>query len=490
MERHAEKNRDKSTEKKTIKIRKVATRIEGLDDILEGGFPAGMTTLISGGPGTGKSLIGLEFLYRGAVSGNPGIFLSFEEMGEDIRRNALTFGWDLASLEQAGRIFLMEGEVDPNFLLSGDFSLSGLLGIIEGQSKEMGADRIVIDAMDILMRFFDDPKRQKNEIFAFNKWLKDHRMTAVLTSKNTKEKNSSENAYLDFMADCVIYLDQRVTEQVSTKKLQVIKYRGSGYGGNEYPFIITEGGVNFYPITDLEMRYESDFQRISSGNASLDTFLGGGFQSGTCILVSGPTGTGKTCLVSTFVCSACGEGQRVLFVNFEEDLDGMLANMRSLGIHLSPAIKGSLLQFMSVMPESRGIEEHLFRIISAIQRFRPQHLVIDAISACKRIAGLSAAFDFLVRLVHTCKKEGITVIFTNQSTKSLEDHEISGIGISSIIDTIISLDYDKNGNDVFRILLIRKSRRTRHSNQYHNYILTDNGIKFDTTQPTESLSTD
>lgn len=479
MERQPQKKNKQSTRKAAAGIRKVATQIEGLDDILHGGFPAGRATLVSGGPGTGKSVLGLEFLYRGAVSGNPGIFLTFEETGESIRQNALTFGWDLASLEQAGTFFLMEGKVDPHVFLSGDFNLKGLLAILEGKAKELGAERIVIDAMDILMRLFDDPKRQQNEIFALNTWLKDQSMTAVLTTKNIKDTDSPEYGYLDFMADCVIYLDQRTREQVTTKRLQVLKYRGSGYSGNEYPFLISDDGIHFNPITDMEMHYESGSQWISSGSSSLDAILGGGCRRGSCVLISGVTGTGKTSIACTFARSACEEGQRVLYVNYEESQEGMIAGMLSVGIDLRPAIKDSALKVMPIMPESTGIEEQLFRILTTIRRFKPHHLVLDAISACKRIAGEKAAFDFLLRLVDACKKTGITVILVNQATGSLGYHEISGIGISSIIDTIITPRFRDTGNELSRILLVRKSRGTRHSTKYHNFSLTDQGIQID-----------
>jgi circadian clock protein KaiC len=477
MVTRAKKENTISTEKAAKGIQKVTTQIEGLDEILHGGFPAGRTTLISGGPGTGKSLLGLEFLYRGAISGNPGIFLTFEETAEAVRQNALTFGWDLALQEQAGTLFLMEGQVDPDVLLSGDFNLRGLFAIIEGKAKAMGADRIVIDAMDILMRFFGDPRRQQNEIFALNKWLKDQGMTAILTSKNTKGGDSAEYSYLDFMADCVLYLDQRVRQQVSTKRLQVIKYRGSAYSGNEYPFLVAEDGIHFNPITDVEMHYESSAKRTSSGNPSLDAILGGGYQIGSCILVSGATGTGKTSLACTFARSACKSGEKVLYISYEESQDGIIAGMLSLGIDLRPAIKDSLLKIMAVMPESMGIEEHLFRMMTTIGRFEPQNLVLDAISACERIAGEKAAFDLLVRFVDACRKRGITVVLTNQAKASARGYEISGIGISSIIDSIINLYFKETGNETSRTLLVRKSRGTSHSTKFHNFALTDQGIQ-------------
>ena len=480
MERQAHKKATRSTPNTPTDIRKIATQIKGLDEILHGGIPAERTTLISGGPGTGKSVLGLEVLYRGAMAGNPGIFLSFEETKESIRRNALTLGRDLASLEQEGRVFLIEGQVAPHVLVSGNFNLKGLLSIIEGKAKEMGADMIVIDALDILMRLFDDPKRQQNEVFFLHQWLKEQGMTTMLTTKNVKDRGMSDQySYLDFMADCVIYLDQRVSEQVTTKRLQVIKYRGSDYGKNEYPFFISHDGIHFNPISDTTMQYESASRRISSGSTSLDALLGGGYRAGTCILISGATGTGKTSIACTFTDSACGEGQKVLYVSYEESPHSMVQDMLSIGIDLRPAIEGSTLKLISVMPESTGIEEQLFHILTAMKSFKPHHVIIDAISACKRIAGQQAAFDFLVRLINACRKMGITVMLISQAKRLGEDQEISNIGISSIIDTIITVSFRDTGSEINRMLLVKKSRGTRHSNRYHPFFLTDQGVQID-----------
>lgn len=473
----------RSSTKKAPGIPKTATQIEGLDEILHGGLPEGRTTLVSGGPGTGKTLLGLEFLYHGALSGDPGIFISFEESAERIRQNTQSFGWNLKSLEKAEKLFLMNGEVQPDAIVSGDFNLRGLLAIIEGKAGAMGAHRIVIDALDVLLRAFNDPNREQQHVLALHKWLTKQGLTAMLTSKNLKAEDISyASDYLDFMADCVIYLDQRITEQVSTKRVQVIKYRGSGYGSNEYPFLITDRGMFFDPISEMHLHYESSSRRISSGNPSLDEILGGGYRSGTCILISGATGTGKTSIASTFAHCACENGQKVLYVNFEESSDGMLAGMLSIGIDLRPAIRNESLRIMPVMPESKGIEQHLHEVITMIRNFQPEHFVVDAISACKRIAGEKASFDFIMRLIHFCKKSGITMILINQARNSSEPHEISGIGVSSIIDTIITLNYRDTGNETGRILQVMKSRGSKHSNKYHNYLLTDDGIKFHTTQ--------
>jgi len=458
-------------------LQKVPTQIQGLDDILHGGFPTGRTTLVSGGPGSGKSLIGLEFLYRGATAGRPGLFVTFEENGESIRENAATLGWDLKELERQGSLFLLDARVDPETVVSGQFNLKGLLSALDAKSREMGADRIVIDALDGLMRFFSDPDQQQNQMLVLHRWLMEHRMTSVLTSKTQPAPGvQNQFEFLDFLADCVISLDQEIKGRVSTKMLRVVKYRGSAYGGNSYPFLVTDEGLYFQPITNAVMDYDESTRQISSGDEQLDVILGGGYKSGRCLLIAGETGTGKTCLAGTFAQSACERGQKVLYVNYEESSEGMLAGMRSQGINLESALERGLLSVLSLMPESMGAEEHLFLLHRTLDRFRPDHVAIDAISACKRIAGEAASFDFLVRIISACRERGITAILINQTKRSGDHQELSGIGVSSVIDAIVALHYRRVDDEVQRFLLVMKARGNNHSNQYHRYSLTDRGI--------------
>ena len=458
-------------------LQKVPTQIQGLDDILYGGLPAGRTTLVSGGPGSGKSLIGLEFVYRGAMDGHPGLFVTFEENGENIRENAATLGWDLASLERRGSLFLLDARVDPETAVSGQFNLKGLLSVLDAKTRELGADRIVIDALDGLMRFFGDLEQQQNQMLVLYRWLMEHRVTSLLTSKTQPAPGvQNQFEFLDFLADCVVSLDQEIKARVSTKMLRVVKYRGSAYGGNAYPFLVTDEGLYFQPITNVAMHFDSTTHRISSGSERLDEILGGGFHSGRCILVAGETGAGKTCLASTFVRSACERGEKVLYWNLEESPEGMLEGMRSLGIHLDPALGSACLEILSAMPESMGMEEHLFLLHRTLERFRPDHLVLDAMSACGRIAGKEAAFDFLLRLVTACRERDITTLLINQVGASGDRQELSGIGLSSIIDAIVTLHYQVVDDEIQRFLLVMKARGSHHSNRFHRYSLTDRGM--------------
>ena len=477
MARRGRKEETEVSRTKAKGLRKATTRIAGLDEVLNGGLPAGQTTLISGGPGTGKSILGLEFLYHGAAAGEPGIFVTFEERTPAIRQNALTLGWDLAPLEQAGKLFLMEAHVDPQAVLSGEFNLKGLIAIINGKATAMKADRIVIDALDVLLRLFDDPARERNELYVLHDWLIDHDMTAVLTVKTAKDDQSSGRyEFLDFMANCVIYLDQRVTGQIATRRLRVLKYRGSGFGRNEYPFCITDEGITIIPISSAGLQHKPLGPKVSSGHPRLDILLDGGYRRASCILISGTTGTGKTTLASTFVQSACERGEKVLYINFEESQDAMVSGMLSPGVDLRPPLQAGRLRFLTAMPEAMGVEEHLILAFKAIKAFQPDHVVVDAISACERIGTKEAAYDYLMRLANVCKEQGITLILTNQTSGFREEHEISGIGISSMVDTVIFLRYIEIGGEINRMVLIMKSRGSKHSNQYREFLITDHGI--------------
>lgn len=468
-----------------VAIPKTPTQIRGLDDILHGGLPTRRVTLVGGGPGTGKTVFGLEFLYRGALSDEPGIFLTFEESADNIRRNASAFGWDLAALEKSGRLFVMEGALDPQVLVSGDINLLGCLSIIAGKARAMGARQVVIDALDVLMEYFDDPVREKREILAFQNWLGEQGMTTILTTKAAKERRGvTAYDYLDFMADCVIHLDQRIENQVNTKRLQVIKYRGSGYGSNEYPYIVTPDGLFFHGVSDMWLEYTPSGKRVSSGHEDLDAILGGGFIQGSTVLLSGMTGSGKTSFAATFARSASDKGRKVLYVNFEESRGSLVVGMRSIGVDLDKAIEDGALRVLAEMPESKGIEEHLYDKIKAIEDFSPDHLVVDAISACKRIAGENASFDFIMRLVNYCRLRGITIVLINQAANQFGVQEISGIGVSSIIDTILLLQYEDHGDETRRRLQVLKSRGSRHSNRWHGFSLTDAGIRIDLNRST------
>lgn len=460
-------------------LTKTASYISGFDEILFGGLPEGRTTLIEGSPGSGKSVVGLEFLYRGALVGESGIFVTFEERADAVRRNAGTLGWDLEALENTGKLAIIEARMDPETVVSGDFNLKALLAIIEGQSQAIGAKHIVFDALDMLIRLFDNSNRERSEMYYLNEWLLDREMTAVLTVKISRGNSIVERyEFLEFMADCVIRLIQRPGEWASTRELQVVKYRGSDFGRNDYPFVIQPGGISVIPISEFDLQHQAMGPHVSSGNEQLDSVLGGGYRRGSSVLIAGSSGTGKTTVASTFVKAACDRGEKVLYLGFEESEEAMVATMLSPGIDLNPAIKKGLLNVVTAMPEAFGTEKHLVRNFEMIDERKPDHVIVDAISSFERMGSGRAAFEFAMRLANRCKDKGITLIMVTQLKGSADDGtSISGIGISSIIDALLWLRFVEEGNKLQRKLLVIKSRGSKHSNQYHDFLITDHGIE-------------
>ena len=455
----------------------MSTGIAGLDLVLGGGLPAGRVTLLSGGPGSGKSMIGLQCLLQGAAGGRPGILVMFEERAEAVRQNAWSRGWEMSRLEKEKKLYLMDARLDPEAVISGEFSIKGLLAILDQRIKAMRAKLILIDAADALLHLYDSPLRERRELYALHEWLLDRGLTAIMTVKSVpQEESPSRYAFLDFMADCVIHVDQRVTAQLTTRRLRVIKYRGSGYGRNEYPFIIDEMGINIVPITSNVLQHRPPGPRVSTGQAWLDEVLAGGYKSGTSILIAGTAGAGKTTLACVFTRAACQRGERVLYLNFEESTESMVSNMLSPGLALQPLIKAGKLVVRSYLPEAMGVEEHLFHMLNDLDEFQPQHVVVDAVSACKRMGSEQAAFEYLMRILNACKERGITCIYLNQTSGLDIVAEISGIGISSIIDTIILLRHLPIGGAIARQLIVMKSRGSKHSEQFHEFRITDRGM--------------
>jgi len=463
---------------KHVPIKKTSTYIEGLDDILNGGIPTNRSTLIFGSPGNGKTVMGIEFIYRGALHGENGIYLSFEEPITVLRENALTMGWDLLQLENKGSLYLIEGRVESDAIISGKFSLKPLLTIISGKAKEIHAKRIVFDALDILFGLFENPLEVRAELFQLNSWLRKSGLTSIITLK--PRESYPGNLFQDYffsISDCVIFLDVKQLNQVSTRRCRIVKYRGSSFGSNEYPFVISDTGIRMIPITKFDLRHKPFGERLSSGVQKLDEMLGGGYQRSSCILFAGEPGTGKTLLASTFVRQVCKHGEKVLYLSFEESPDALIHNIKSAGINLDKYQKDKRLHLIGSMPEATGVEEHLLRLMDEVNTFKPQHVVIDAISACERIAGKQAAFDYLMRLLNFLKERGITVILTNQTQGLKSQMEISGNGISSMVDTLIYIKYISENKSTNRTIQVMKSRGSYHSNKTFGFRIKNTGLE-------------
>jgi circadian clock protein KaiC len=460
-------------------IAKAPTGARGLDDVLLGGIPRGRATLVVGGPGTGKTILGLEFLYHGALAGEPGILLTFEEQAEALRRNAQTLGWDLAALERAGRLAIIDASVPTDVVASGEFDIGGLLAILGGQVRALQARRIVIDAADLLLRLFRDPRREEDQLIALHRWLLDQQQTVIITVKTAIEATEPMHR-LEYLTDCVLRLDHRVLGQVSTRRLRVLKYRGSSFLSNEYPYVIGARGLVLMPVSTAALTARAAGARFPTGVGGLDRLLGGGFFRGSSVLIGGASGTGKTILACSIATTASVRGERVLYISFEESAESLTNSVRSAGVDLESALQSGNLQFLTSIPEAMGVEEHLWRIFEVVDSFDPQHLIVDSISACQRMGSEEAAFDFLVRLLTHCKARGTTCIFVNQTDPRHAIDQLSGVGISSLIDSLLVLRQDWPQDDTHRrSLLVVKVRGSRHAHHSTTFQISDEGIEIE-----------
>jgi circadian clock protein KaiC len=351
------------------------------------------------------------------------------------------------------------------------------MAILDGKARSMNARHLVIDAIDILMRLFRDSSFARDEMNSLHDWLDEKKITSILSVKSNEDPEMfTRFGFLDYMADCVIMLDHRMLDQISTRRLRVLKYRGSAFGTNEYPYVIGDNGISLVPIASAYLGHKPLGAYQSSGNKDLDEALNGGYRGGSCILIAGPSGVGKTTIACTAVQAACARGEKVLYISYEESPEALQSAVLSAGISLKPGLSAGNLKIVSRLPESLGSDEHLFYDIKIIQAFQPDHVVIDAISACSRMGTGKAPFDYLMRAVNACKDRGITCLLTNQMQGSCIGEDLSGIGFSSLVDAVIQLRFEESLDELTRSLVIIKTRGSKHSSRLYNLHITDNGI--------------
>jgi len=467
---------DRRSRNDPVPIAKVASGVAGLDEILYGGLPAGRSTVVAGGPGSGKTVLGVQFAHHGAAAGEPALLVSFEERADELHRNALALGLDLEAQQRAGRLFVLDSRPDAATVRAGDFAIDGLLAILAGQAAALGARRLVIDAIDVLLRLFADPARARDQLQRLFAWLDAQELTAVLTVRiPTARSANADLHFMEFASDCLIRLDQRIHGQVSTRRLRVVKLRGSGYGGNEYPCVITGRGMRLLPVSELRLE-QALGPPVSSGDAAFDAMLGGGVRRGSSLVIGGASGTGKTALLSTLTRAACARGERVLYVSYEESPPSLLTGMASLGIELQPLIDRGCLRLECLVPESQGTEAHLVHLLDLLDAASYDHLVIDSISACRRMGDPQETYQLLMRLANLVRQRGVTVLLSNQTGEGgLGD---GSLGASSLLDTTVLLRYVDDGAEIERVGLVVKSRGMAHSNRHHRFRLTDDGFEW------------
>ncbi len=457
-------------------LAKTPTGIKGLDEITEGGLPRGRSTLITGGAGCGKTLLGMEFLVRGARDyGEPGVFMAFEENAEELTENVRSLGFDLSEMIQRKQLFMDAVHIQRDEIEeTGEYDLEGLFVRLNHAIDTIGAKRVVMDTIEVLFASLS-ASILRTELRRLFHWLKSKGVTAIITAERG-EGTLTRQGLEEYISDCVILLDHRITNQVLTRRLRVVKYRGSSHGTNEYPFLIDARGLAVLPITSLGLKHQASNDRISTGVASLDSMLGGkGYFRGSSVLVSGTAGAGKSSLAAHFIDAACSRGERALYIALEESPSQIMRNMRSIGIDLERWVKRGMLNFHSVRPTVYGLEMHLAIVQGLIEETKTKVVVIDPITNFNPIGTPLEVKAALMRLLDFLKMNGITTLFTSL-TEDEAHAEDSEVGVSSLMDTWIllrNLEYNGERN---RGLYVLKSRGMAHSNQIREFILTDHGV--------------
>ena len=457
---------------------KTPTGIPGLDEITFGGFPKGRPTLICGSAGCGKTLLSLEFLIHGATKYNePGVLMAFEETEDDLRKNVASLGYDLQDLADRKKIVVDYVHIERSEIEeTGEYDLEGLFVRLGYAIDSIGAKRVVLDTIESIFAGLPNPSILRAELRRLFRWLKDKGVTAVVTGERG-DGTLTRQGLEEYVSDCVILLDHRVREQISTRRLQVIKYRGSAHGTNEYPFLIDEQGISVLPITTLGLEHKASSERVSSGVPRLDTMLGGkGYFRGTSVLVSGTAGTGKSSLAAHFVDAACRRGERCVYFATEESPDLIVRNMRSIGIDLGNWVKKGLLRFDATRPTFHGLEMHLLRMHKLVGETHARVVVVDPITSYISLGDTLEVKSMLTRLIDFFKANQITAFFTSltEGGSALEQSEV---GISSLMDTWILLRHIEINGERNRGIWVLKSRGMAHSNQIREFVFTDHGIE-------------
>ncbi|HSL45705.1 MAG TPA: circadian clock protein KaiC [Anaerolineales bacterium] len=457
---------------------KSPTGIPGMDEITGGGLPRGRPTLVAGGAGCGKTLFAMEFLVNGATQyDEPGVFVAFEENAEELAQNVASLGFDLKKLSKEKKLIVDHIHVQRSEIEeTGDYDLEGLFIRLGYAIDSIGAKRVVLDTIEVLFSALSNQGILRAELHRLFRWLKDKGVSAVITAERG-EGTMTRFGLEEYVADCVILLDHRVTEQVSTRRLRIVKYRGTLHGTNEYPFLIGKNGISVLPITSLMLEHKASTQRVSTGIEELDDMLDGkGFYKGSSIMLTGTAGTGKSSIAAALVDAACQRGERCLYFAFEESTAQILRNMRSIGIDLAPHVKKGLLRFHVARPTVYGLEMHLVTMYDAVKEYKPEIVVLDPITDFFAVASQAEVKAAVTRMIDFLKSNQITALLTSYTSEG-DAPDQTVVGISSLIDAWISLRNLESNGERHRGLFVLKSRGMPHSREIRSFLLTDDGIK-------------
>jgi circadian clock protein KaiC len=456
-------------------LSKTKTGINGLDEITMGGLPRGRPTLICGGPGCGKTLMALEFVVKGAILYNePGVFMAFEEKAGELATNVASLGFDLDKLQKNKKLRIDYVHIDRTEIEeTGEYDLNGLFIRLDHAINSIGAKRVVLDTIENLFAGLTNQAILRAELRRLFQWLKDKDVTAIITGEKG-QGTLTRHGLEEYVSDCVIFLDHRIVNQVSTRRLKIIKYRGSLHGTNEYPFLIDEEGITILPVTSLKLDKDVSTKRISTGIPSLDDMFGGkGFFRGSTILVSGSAGTGKTIIAASFANETCLRKEKCMFFAFEESPQQVIRNMKSIGLDLTKHVKKGLLEFHSFRPGLYGLEMHLARMYRLVKKFKPGVVILDPITNFVSVGLLAEVNSMLLRLIDGFQSEGITLMLTALNSGTTEHLDEN---VSSLVDTWILVRYIERDGERNRGIYIMKSRGMKHSNEVREFIISSRGL--------------
>jgi circadian clock protein KaiC len=459
---------------------KTPTGIEGLNEITGGGFPKGRPTLICGSAGSGKTVLAIQFLIKGITENNePGVFMSFEESANDLIQNVRSLGFDLEKSIAQKKLKIDYVRVERSEIQeTGEYDLEGLFIRLNHAIDSIGAKRVVLDTIESLFSGLNNTTILRSEIRRLFQWLKQKGVTTIITGERG-ESTLTRQGLEEYVSDCVILLDFRVIEQIATRRLRIVKYRGSMHGTNEYPFLIDESGVSVLPITSLKLEHTTSTEIISTGLPGLDKlFYGGGYYRGNCTLITGSAGTAKTILAAYFALGSCRRKEKVLYFSFEESPDQFVRNMASVGINLKPYIKSKLLLIHSSRPSLHGLEMHLLALYKYIREFKPDTVIIDPISSLVTIGSKGEVRAMLARLMDMLKMHQISSLFTSLwQERSIISDAMTEDAVSTLVDTWVKVRNEERNNRLIRSLYIEKSRGMGHTSEIRDFIITDKGIK-------------